>query len=93
MMKRTMWLCSLCALSVIALAVDASACGRRCGRIRGPLSTVFRVAIPSMNDIRAVPTVQNGQLLTYPLDVAAYGLNIHPGARVIRAVVRPAFSQ
>lgn len=88
-----MWLCGVWALSVIALAGNSSASWRRFGRSSRPLAGAFRVAIPSVNDIRAVPTVQSGQIMTYPLDVAGYGLNLHPGARVIRAVVRPAFSQ
>jgi len=86
MKTRDFLLCCATAVFVLAPQNQASAC-LRIFRGNGPIGNVARVAIPTMADIQAVPRLRDGRLVNYPLRVVGYGLNIHPGARVVRHVL------
>lgn len=56
---------------------------------REPSATRFPIldlstAIPTVDEIRNVPTPQPDDLLDFPFAVLRYGLSIHPTSRVLR---------
>ena len=43
--------------------------------------------LPSRDEISAFPVPGQGRVLAYPVDVARYGLTVHPGARIVRGLI------
>jgi hypothetical protein len=44
--------------------------------------------LPSRAEVMAIPTPERGRVAAFPVDVVRYGLTIHPGARIVRSVIR-----
>lgn len=80
MKTRALLLCGAAALACLSVPSNASACD-------GTAGGIIRTAIPTMADIQAVPRLRDGRLVNYPVRVVRYGLNIHPGARLVRAAL------
>ena len=76
MKTRALLFCGAAALFASAPS-HASACD----------GSLVRTAIPSVAEIQAVPRLNEGRLVHYPVRVVRYGLNIHPGARLVRAAL------
>ncbi len=79
-MKTRALLLAAAAMFALSIPSNASACDG-CG------GGIIRTAIPTMADIQAVPRLREGRLVHYPVRVVKYGLNIHPGARLVRAAL------
>jgi len=41
-----------------------------------------------MKDIKDVPVRKEGKVIPNPVEIVGYGLNLHPGSRVVRAAYR-----
>ena len=80
MKVRSLLICGAAALLALSASNSAQACD-------GSVGGIVRTAIPSMNDIQAVPRLNEGRVVTYPVRVVRYGLNVHPGARLVRAAL------
>lgn len=82
MKMRALLCCGVAALFAFSFNAKVSACEGN-----GAVGSIVRTAIPTMDDIRAVPRLNEGRLVHYPVRVVRYGLNIHPGARLVRAAL------
>ncbi|MCA9058467.1 MAG: hypothetical protein KDA85_08210 [Planctomycetaceae bacterium] len=91
MKARLLTLCAAAALCLVMSDRSASA-GDITDLVRGPVQMVnplipvldVSTAVPTTQDILAVPVPRSNDLLNYPTHVIRYGLNVHPGARVAR---------
>lgn len=88
MKQHSAHVCWLTILLSIACPLDMFAGGRRSSRSIHPLRFAVKTAIPSASEVKAVPRRTAGQSFVNPVEYLGYGLNLHPGARVVRAVAK-----
>lgn len=69
-----------------AAAADITDLIRQPVRMVSPLIPLVDVstAVPTTNDILAIPAPRSNNLTAYPVNVIRYGLNVSPTARVLR---------
>ena len=79
-MKTRALMLAAAALFALSIPSNASAC-EGCG------GGIIRTAIPTMAEIQDVPRLREGRVVHYPVRVVRYGLNIHPGTRLVRAAL------
>ena len=93
MKLSTILLWSVVTSWVIACSGETQAGLRKFRLEHRPLRVGLRIAVPSLDDIRNIPVREEGQMMANPIDIASYGLNLHPGTRVVRAAVRAAVKE
>ena len=93
MSSRSLVLGGVVAALVFGLQSDATASGWRDRLGDGLVGRGIRNAVPSRAEVRDVPRLSDGSVAGYPVQVVRYGLNLHPGARTVRAVVRNAVNR
>jgi hypothetical protein len=88
MKLRSAVLFTLVAAIACLLQTEASAAGRRAWANQQPATPMTTPAtiLPSPAEVMAVPVPQAGRVIAYPVDVVRYGLNVHPGARLVRGI-------
>jgi hypothetical protein len=65
---------------IAAVSQGVASAADQPGQVSQPIPVVERQTIlPSLGEIRAIPAPGQGRLV-------AYGLNVHPGARLVRRV-------
>lgn len=82
---------SLAAVTVMGTAQSNASAGDFTDLFRAPVQMVsplipldVSTAIPTDNELMAVPTPNSGNMTAYPLNVLRYGLNVYPSARILR---------
>ncbi len=88
-MKKQLALFGLATMAIAAAsleAADVTDVVRRPVQAINPFIPIVDVseAVPTTQDILAVPVPRRGNLIGYPRSVLRYGLNVHPGARIAR---------
>ena len=91
MTKIRFALLGLTAAATFATAANDVSAGDFTDLFRAPVRMVsplipldVSTAVPTTRELMAVPTPSSQRLTEYPVDVARYGLNVYPSARILR---------
>ena len=82
---------SLAAVTVMGASQSTATAGGFTDLFRSPIQMVsplipldISTAIPTDDELMALPTPSSQRLTHYPIDVARYGFNVYPTARILR---------
>ena len=83
---------SLAAVTVMGVSQSTATAGGFTDLFRSPVQMVsplvpfldVSTAIPSDNELMAMPSPNSQRLTEYPVDVVRYGFNVYPTARILR---------